>query len=135
MNKNVPPDRKYTNSHEWVRAEGNLATIGITQFAQQQLGEIVFIELPTVGQKLRAGEQCAVVESLKAATDIYSPLTGEVVKTNQAVVDNPSLINKDPYGAGWFFCLQLSQPAELEALLGPHQYEALTAKPARSQPD
>lgn len=128
MNKNVPENLKYTNSHEWVRVEGDLATIGLTEFAQQQLGEIVFIELPAVGRTVKAGEQCAVVESLKAATDVYAPVTGEVVKTNQAVVDNPALVNKDPYGAGWFYCVRLSQPAELETLLAPQQYAALAAK-------
>lgn len=131
----MPENLKYTNSHEWVRVEGALATIGLTEFAQQQLGEVVFIELPAVGRTLRAGEQCAVVESLKAATDVYAPVSGEVVKVNQAVVDNPTLVNKDPYGAGWFYCVRLSQPAELETLLGPQQYAALAVKTEPLQQD
>jgi len=135
MNKNMPENLKYTNSHEWVRVEGALATIGLTEFAQQQMGEVVFIELPAVGRTLRAGEQCAVVESLKAATDVYAPVSGEVVKVNQAVVDNPTLVNKDPYGAGWFYCVRLSQPAELETLLGPQQYAALAVKTEPLQQD
>lgn len=131
----MPENLKYTNSHEWVRVEGALATIGLTEFAQQQLGEVVFIELPAVGRTLRAGEQCAVVESLKAATDVYAPVSGEVVKVNQAVVDNPTLVNKDPYGAGWFYCVRLSQPAELETLLDPQQYAALAVKTEPLQQD
>jgi glycine cleavage system H protein len=121
---NVPADLKYTKSHEWVRVVGNIATVGITDYAQHELTDLVFVELPAVGRKLKAGESCAVVESVKTASDIYSPLTGEVVETNQTVEDNPGLVNSDPYSAGWFFKLRFSNAAELQALLQPDQYAA-----------
>jgi glycine cleavage system H protein len=122
--KNVPADLRYTKSHEWVRVVGEIATVGITDHAQHELTDLVFVELPTVGRRLNAGESCAVVESVKTASDIYSPLTGEVVETNQTVVDNPALVNSDPYSAGWFFKLRFADAAELEALLQPAQYAA-----------
>ena len=103
MSSKVPPDLKYAKSHEWVRVEGGLATVGITDHAQHELTDVVFIELPAVGRNIKAGEACAVVESVKTAIDIYSPVPGEVVKANQAVVDQPALVNSDPYGTGWFF--------------------------------
>ncbi len=135
MDTKVPENLRYTKSHEWVKTQDELATIGITEFAQQQLGQIVFIELPEVGKTIKAGDRCAVVESLKAATDIYSPVSGEVVSINQAVADSPAVVNKEPYGAGWFICVRLSQPAELDTLLAPQQYIALTAKTGPSQAD
>lgn len=121
---NIPSDLKYTKSHEWVRAGGNTATIGITDHAQQELTDIVFVELPEPGRKVKAGEACAVVESVKTASDIYSPVTGEIVEANKAVVDDPSLTNKEPYTGGWFFKIKLSNPAELNSLLSSDQYKA-----------
>ena len=124
MSSKVPSDLKYAKSHEWVRVNGDVATIGITDHAQQELTDVVFVELPQVGRKVRAGEACAVVESVKTASDIYSPVSGEVTETNKAVVDNPALVNSEPYGAGWFFKLKLSNPTELNSLLSPEQYKA-----------
>lgn len=122
MSTKVPADLKYAKSHEWVRVTGDVATVGITDHAQHELTDVVFIELPAVGRKVKAGEACAVVESVKTASDIYAPAAGEVVEANKAVVDNPALANTDPYGAGWFFKLKLAQPEETEALLGPVDY-------------
>ena len=121
---NVPYDLKYAKSHEWVRLAGGIATIGITDHAQHELTDVVFVELPKIGRQLKAGEACAVVESVKTASDIYSPAGGEVTEVNQAVVDNPALVNREPYGAGWFYKIKLAQPAELDALLSPEQYRA-----------
>ncbi len=124
MSPNVPPELKYTNSHEWVRVTGDTATIGITDHAQHELTDIVFVELPPVGRQLKAGDSCAVVESVKTASDIYAPVSGQVVEINPAVVNNPALVNTEPYGAGWFFKVKLAQPAELNNLLAPAQYTA-----------
>lgn len=120
---NVPSDLKYAKSHEWVRASGETATVGITDHAQAELTDIVFVELPAVGRKVKAGEACAVVESVKTASDIYSPVSGEIIEVNQAVVDDPSLVNKEPHADGWFFKIKLGNPAELNALLSPHDYQ------------
>jgi len=119
---NVPADLKYAKSHEWVRINGDAGTVGITDHAQHELTDIVFVELPAVGRKVKAGEACAVVESVKTASDIYSPVSGEIIEINPAVVDNPALVNTDPHAAGWFYKLKLSQPAELEMLLSPSDY-------------
>ena len=120
----VPADLKYAKSHEWVRLNGDTATVGISDHAQHELTDIVFVELPEVGQQFRSGEACAVVESVKTASDIYAPLSGRILETNKAVVDNPALVNSEPYGAGWFFKIQLSNPGELAALLNPEQYQS-----------
>jgi len=121
---NIPSDLKYAKSHEWVRVSGDTAIVGITDHAQHELTDVVFVELPEVGKKVKVGEACAVVESVKTASDIYSPVSGEIVENNKAVVDNPSLVNSEPYAAGWFYKIQLSQPGELNSLLGPDQYKA-----------
>src|SRR5664280_2703297 len=114
---NIPSDLKYAKSHEWVRTSGDTGTAGITDHAQHELTDIVFVELPAVGRKVKAGEACAVVESVKTASDIYSPVSGEITAVNAAVVDNPALVNTDPHDSGWFYKIKLSQPAELNALL------------------
>jgi len=119
---NVPSDLKYAKSHEWVRVSGDAATVGITDHAQHELTDVVFVELPEVGKKVKAGEPCAVVESVKTASDIYSPVSGEVTAVNKAAVDNPALVNTEPYAGGWFFKVKLTNPAELNSLLGPDQY-------------
>lgn len=121
---NVPADLKYAKSHEWVRVNGDSAVVGISDHAQHELTDVVFVELPEVGRKLKAGEPAAVVESVKTASDIYSPLSGEIVEVNQAVVDNPGLVNSEPYGGGWFFKVRLADTTELNKLLGPEQYSA-----------
>ncbi len=121
---NVPPDLKYAKSHEWVRAAGETATVGITDHAQHELTDVVFVELPAVGRKVKAGDACAVVESVKTASDIYSPVSGEITEVNKAVVDDPALVNRDPYGQGWFYKIRLANSAELAGLLGADHYKA-----------
>ena len=120
----IPSDLKYAKSHEWVRVSGDVATIGITDHAQHELTDIVFVELPESGKQIKAGDDCAVVESVKTASDIYSPVSGEVTEVNRAVVDDPALVNSDPYGDGWFYKLKLSNPTELSGLMSPAQYGA-----------
>jgi glycine cleavage system H protein len=119
---NVPSELRYAKSHEWVRSVGDLAEVGITDHAQHELTDVVFVELPAVGRKVKAGEVCAVVESVKTASDIYSPISGEVVAANPALPNNPSLVNSAPYGDGWFFKVRPSAPAEISALLTAEQY-------------
>src|ERR1700757_2987681 len=113
----VPSDLKYTKSHEWVRVTGDTAAVGITDHAQHELTDVVFVELPAVGKQVKAGEACAVVESVKTASDIFSPLRGEITAVNQSVVDTPSLVNSEPYSGGWFYRIKLSNPAEVNTLL------------------
>jgi len=120
----IPADLKYAKSHEWVRVSDGVATVGITDHAQHELTDVVFVELPAVGRKVKAGEACAVVESVKTASDIYSPVSGEITEINKSVVDNPALVNTDPYAGGWFYKIKLANPAELNSLLGPDQYGA-----------
>src|SRR5881396_2580137 len=109
---NIPSDLKYAKSHEWVRVSGDTATVGITDHAQHELTDVVFVELPAVGRQVKAGDSCAVVESVKTASDIYSPVSGEIVEVNPTVVANPAMVNSDPYGAGWFYKIKMSQSAE-----------------------
>ncbi len=122
MSSQVPGDLKYAKSHEWIRVAGDTGTVGITDHAQQELTDVVFVELPAVGRKVKAGEACAVVESVKTASDIYSPVSGEVVEINPEVTNNPALVNTAPYAAGWFFKIKVSAPTELGALLAPADY-------------
>jgi glycine cleavage system H protein len=124
MSSHVPPDLKYAKSHEWVRTQGDTATVGITDHAQHELTDVVFVELPPVGRQVKAGETCAVVESVKTASDIYSPVSGEVIEANPAIVENPGMVNSDPYGKGWFYKVKLAKPVELESLLSSEQYVA-----------
>src|SRR2546421_8672729 len=119
---NVPADLKYAKSHEWVRASADSATIGISDHAQHELTDVVFVELPEVGRTVKAGESCAVVESVKTASDVYSPVSGQVTEVNKALADNPGLVNSQPYGDGWFFKLKLSNTADLNSLLTADQY-------------
>jgi len=112
----------FTREHEWIRVDGDTATIGISNHAQEQLGDIVFAEVPEAGRKLGKGQEAAVVESVKAASDVYAPVAGEVVEGNQAVADDPSLINSDPEGEGWFFKLRLDNPGEIEGLMDEASY-------------
>jgi glycine cleavage system H protein len=121
----IPTDLKYTKSHEWVRLSGDVAVTGITDHAQHELTDIVFVELPALGRKVSAGEACAVVESVKTASDIYSPVSGEIVEANPAVVADPALVNSDPCGKGWFYKIKVANPAELQGLLEPEQYRTL----------
>jgi glycine cleavage system H protein len=118
----VPSDLKYAKTHEWVRIAGEYAVLGITDHAQHELTDVVFVELPAKGRTVKAGESCAVVESVKTASDIYCPVSGEVTDTNDAVVANPALVNTDPYGEGWFFKIKLSNPQEAQKLLSADDY-------------
>lgn len=112
----------FTREHEWIKVDGGTATVGITDHAQEALGDIVFTEVPEAGKQLAKGQEAAVVESVKAASDVYSPVTGEVTEGNRAVVDDPSLVNKDPEGAGWFFKVNLANAGELEGLMDEGAY-------------
>lgn len=112
----------FTKEHEWVRVEGDTATVGISDHAQEQLGDIVFAEVPETGKRLNKGQEAAVVESVKAASDVYSPVSGEVTEGNQAIADDPALVNSDPEGQGWFFKLKLDNPSELEGLMDEAAY-------------
>jgi glycine cleavage system H protein len=116
----------YTQEHEWISVEGDVATVGITDFAQGQLGDIVFVELPEAGRQVTKGGEAAVVESVKAASDVYAPVDGEIVEPNPALGDDPSLVNTDPEGEGWFFRLRLADPSQLDGLMDAGAYKAFT---------
>ena len=122
------PDIRYSRDHEWVRLDGDIATIGITDHAQEALGDLVFVELPDPDRVVDAGEACAVVESVKAASDVFAPLAGKVVETNAAVVDDPAVINGDAEGEGWLFRLEIDDPAALDALMDAEAYAAFLAE-------
>ena len=124
---NVPTELKYTKSHEWVAIDGDTATVGITDHAQDLLGDMVFIELPEVGDSLEADKECAVVESVKAASDVYSPLSGEVVAINESLADSPETVNSDPYGA-WLFKVKMSNAAEADGMLDAAAYSGVAAE-------
>jgi glycine cleavage system H protein len=113
---------RFTQSHEWIRAEGGLATVGITQFAVQQLGDVVYVELPEAGKKLAGGAEAAVVESVKAASEIYAPVTGEVTEANRGLTDDPAKVNADPEGEAWFFRMRIADEGELAKLMTKDQY-------------
>lgn len=115
---------KYTKDHEWIRIEGDTGTVGISTYAQQQLGDVVFVELPEAGRKLQAGKEAAVVESVKAASEVYAPVDGEVIEANQAVADDPSLVNRDPQGEGWFLKMRIADKGALDALMDEAAYNA-----------
>jgi len=122
----IPGDLKFMKSHEWVRIEGDgKATIGISDHAQELLGDLVYVELPNVGDRLEAGNTCAVVESVKAASDVYAPITGTVTAVNSALTDAPEIINEDAYGEGWLFVVEIDDPDELNELLSPDDYAGL----------
>lgn len=116
-------DTRYTKDHEWVRLDGDIVTIGITDHAQQQLGELVFIELPALEREVAGGEACAVVESVKAASDVYAPLSGRVAEINETIVEDPEIVNSDAEGEGWFFRLELDDPEVFETLLDQDAYD------------
>jgi len=123
---NVPADLKYTKEHEWIRVEGTVGVVGITWFAQDQLGDVVFVELPEVGRTLKQNEQFGVVESVKTVSDLYIPVSGKVVEVNKALDGSPELINQDPYGEGWILKIEIANPAELDSLLDAAAYDAFT---------
>lgn len=122
---NVPQDLKYTESHEWARLENGRVRVGITEFAQSQLADLTFVDLPSVGKAVEAGDEVAVVESVKAASDIYAPVSGTVVEVNEALLSAPEAINNDPFGEGWMFILEPADPAALDTLLDAAAYQAI----------
>ena len=120
---------RYTNEHEWIRIDGDVAVIGITDYAQAQLGDIVFVELPAVGKQVKKGGDAAVVESVKAASEVYAPVSGEVVAVNDAIADDPGKVNADPQGEGWFLTVKLDDPkAALDGLMDEAAYQAFVAE-------
>jgi glycine cleavage system H protein len=125
-----PSDLKYTKSHEWVRVEGDIATIGITDHAQEELGDITYLELPEVGESLSAAEAFGVVESVKAASDINSPFDGEIIERNESAVDAPEVVNASPYGDAWLLKVRLDDPSQIDALMTPQEYDELLEQEA-----
>ena len=123
-------ETKFSKDHEWIRLEGDIATIGITDHAQTALGDVVFVDLPEVGREVAAGEACAVVESVKAASDVYAPVAGRVVEVNGALTDNPALVNAEPAGEGWFFRLDGVDPSALDGLMDESGYAAFVESQA-----
>ena len=118
-----PSDRKYTKEHEWVRIDADVGTAGITDYAQDQLGDIVFVDLPASGTKVKALAKFGEIESVKAVSELFSPISGEVLECNEALADNPQLVNDDPYGEGWMLRVRLSAPAEIDQLMSAEEYE------------
>ncbi len=125
---NIPKNLKYTKEHEWARVEGNSAVVGITDFAQEKLGSIVFVELPPPGKAFKKGETLVTVDSVKAVAEVYAPLSGEVEETNETLKDNPEAVNQEPYGQGWMVKLKVTAPAEQSGLMSPEEYEAFVAE-------
>jgi glycine cleavage system H protein len=121
-----PDELRYTQQHEWARPEGNLVRVGITDFAQDALGDVVYVDIPEVGAEVRAGEAFGEVESTKSVSDVYSPVTGSVVGRNDAIMDSPEAVNDDPYGEGWMILVEASDPSELDALMDAVAYRAMT---------
>lgn len=121
---NLPTDIKYSKSHEWVRVEGDLATIGITDYAQEQLGEVVYIDLPQTGRIIHQDESFGSVESVKTVSDLIAPVSGEIVEVNEELVDSPETVNEDPYTAGWMIIVRMEDPSELKDLLSAEEYQA-----------
>ena len=124
---NIPADLRYTKEHEWAKLEGDKARVGITAFAQEQLGDVVFVELPKVGAKVTAMKTFGVVESVKAVSDLFAPLSGEVVEANTELTQKPETVNSDPYGQGWMIVIKLANPKEMDGLMSAADYEKLVA--------
>lgn len=120
-------DRLYTRDHEWIDVDGDIATVGISDHAQEQLGDVVFVELPKVGKAVSQNEEAAVVESVKAASEVYAPISGEVVEVNETLTEDPAQVNADPYGAGWFMKIRIDEPDELEGLMDEEAYQEFLA--------
>lgn len=124
----IPSDLKYTKDHEWIRIEGNRGTVGITEYAQGELGDIVFVELPEKGKKVEAGKPFGTIEAVKAVSDLYAPVSGEIVEVNTALKNSPDAINKEPYASGWMVKIAMGNPSEASALLDAAAYQALLGK-------
>ena len=128
-----PKDYRYTKEHEWIKADGSVGTIGITDYAQHELGDVVFVELPKVGARLKAGQSLGSVESVKAVSEIFSPVSGEVTETNPALADSPEKLNSDPHGSAWLIKVRLADPKEVASLMDAAAYEAYIAEKAKDQ--
>ncbi len=126
-----PQDYRYTKEHEWIKADGGIGTVGITDYAQQELGDVVFVEMPKVGAQIKAGQSFGTVESVKAVSEIFSPITGEVLETNSALVNAPEKINQDPHGSAWLVKMRIADPKELAGLMDAAAYEAYIAEKAK----
>ena len=125
---NFPEDLKYTTEHEWIRVEGDVAWVGVTDYAQGELGDVVFVELPAPGTKVQKGKSFGTIEAVKAVSDMYAPASGEILEINGGIQESPETVNKDPYGAGWFVKMRLSDSAELAGLLTVDAYKKIVAK-------
>ena len=126
----TPEDNRYAKSHEYVHVEGEIGTIGITEYAQKELGDVVFVELPQVGSQLEAGDELGSIESVKAVSELFSPVSGEVIEVNEALADKPDLVNTDPWGDGWMVKIKLTQPEEADELMTAEEYEEFVEKEA-----
>ena len=124
---NIPSDIKYADSHEWVRVEGDVATIGITDFAQSELGDVVFVEIETEGEELSKGDTFGTVEAVKTVSDLFMPISGEVIEVNSAIEDAPESVNEEPYGSGWMIKVKISDSSELDALMSQSDYQGMVA--------
>jgi glycine cleavage system H protein len=124
----TPEDNRYAKSHEYVHLEGNIGTIGITEYAQKELGDVVFVELPQVGSELEAGDELGSIESVKAVSELFSPVSGEVVEVNEALADNPALVNTDPFGDGWMVRIKVSDATEVDELMSAEEYDEFLEK-------
>ena len=127
MNMNFPDDLKYSDDHEWVRVEGDVATIGITDFAQSELGDVVFVEIETEGEELSKGDTFGTVEAVKTVSDLFMPISGEVIEVNSAIEDAPESVNEEPYGSGWMIKVKISDSSELDALMSQSDYQGMVA--------
>jgi glycine cleavage system H protein len=130
---NVPKELKYTDQHEWTKLEGEIAVVGITDYAQERLGDVVFVELPEIGTGTEKGEAFCVVESVKAASDIYAPVSGEITEINKNLEDHPELVNQSPYGEGWMVRIKVADPAEIEDLMGSDRYKKYVEEQEESE--
>jgi glycine cleavage system H protein len=130
-----PTSYRYTKEHEWIRVEGSIGTIGITDYAQQALGDVVYVELPKLGAKLRAGASFGTIESVKAVSDLFSPASGEVVEINAALADSPEKVNQDPHGSAWLVKVRLADPKEIDGLMDSASYETYVAETTKEKPD
>ena len=127
-------DLRYTRDHEWIRLEGEVATVGVSDYAQEQLGDVVYVDLPGIGESVSKGAEAAVVESVKAASEVYAPVSGEIVEVNETLGDDPAQVNRDAEGGGWFVKIRISDPGELDGLMDADQYAAFVKDPDRSGP-
>ena len=130
MSSSIPEDNRYAKTHEYAHPEGDVAVVGISDFAQKELGDVVFVELPRVGTQLEANEEMGSIESVKAVSDLFAPVSGEVIEVNEALTDNSALVNTDPYGDGWMIKIRMSDDTELDALMSAEEYEEFTEREA-----